>query len=122
MTTIQKQAAPKFFMPKAKSEEIGEQGWQSIRERHHGKDKRIFSLTWRHNGELYHAEVGKTIQHIGERVGEVITILEGTNCYMVCTVFRGVLGNDVPIYVGDNEYISHVEFAPMESSRSADTV
>jgi hypothetical protein len=102
-------SATKFFVPHARDEAMAEDVWQKLRDRHGSTDQRIYSLMWRHKGVTYEGEVGKRIRAFGENAGDVVAIIRGHSCFMVFTVFRGIL-RDVPVMVGDNEYMGHMEF------------
>lgn len=94
----------KFFIPAAKDEKNAEDIWNATKkfaEQNLGwpvTNRRIFSLTYEHEGKVYHSEVGKPDQRIGELV---IAILE-SDTYLVCTSNRGVLRGE-PILVGKEE-------------------
>lgn len=100
----------KFFVPHAADEAMALDVWQKLRNRYGSTDQKIHSLTWEHKGVTHRAEVGKAIERFGENAGPVIVILRSHSCYMVFTAFRGVLG-DVPVMVGDDEYLHHTEFS-----------
>jgi hypothetical protein len=93
-----------FFIPYAKDAEQQTEVYEGIRKfvsESMGADlspRRIFSLTYRHEGKNYHAEVGQTHSLNGE---PVIAILyeQMRDLYYVCTPNRGVLG-DIPILAG----------------------
>lgn len=103
----------KFFLPAADDETQAENVYDSIKkfaEEQTGwrtTPRRIFSLSYRHEGKDYHAEIGKVHGRIGEIV---IAILETNNrCFLVCSPNRCVLRGE-PMLVGDNEVRELVDF------------
>lgn len=88
---------------------MAEEEWRKLRDRYGTTDQRIYSLTWEHKHLIHEAEVGKQIQKFPEPAGPVIAIIRARHCFMVFTVFRGIL-RDVAVMVGDDEYIHHTEF------------
>lgn len=70
-------------------------------------DRRIFSITYIHDGTRYHAEVGQP--HDGE---PVIAILKAKDygLYYVCTLNRGAAKGN-PILVGEPDTTATVDFA-----------
>jgi hypothetical protein len=101
----------KFFIPAAKSPEDGEHVFKSIFDfaKSNGipviEGRRIFRITFHHNGVNQEAEVGRIFQPMGE---PVVAILKGIT-YLVCTTTRGVARGE-PIMVGDNEIRAFEDF------------
>lgn len=69
-------------------------------------DRRIFSIDFKHDGVLYHSEVGKDDPRVKE---PVVAILESTGLFYVCTPNRGVARGE-PVFVGTNEIIKIIDF------------
>jgi hypothetical protein len=72
-------------------------------------NRRIYKITYRHNGKYHEAEVGKTCDTNNE---PIIAILE-SNAYLVCTPSRGVISG-MPIFVGNQEAWDVVDFEKEE--------
>jgi hypothetical protein len=109
MSEMKRIERPKFFFPYAKDASMGEEEWRKLRDRYGTTEQRIYRLRWEHKNVIHEAEVGKQIQQFPEPAGPVIAIIRGHQCFMVFTAFRGIL-RDVPVIVGNDEYIEHVEF------------
>ena len=101
----------KFFIPGAKDDQQAKEvyaetktlaettlGW-SVTER------RIFAITYLHEGREYHAEVGQP----DPRVGETVMVILESNAYLLCTKIRGVLWG-VPVLVGHEEVLEITDF------------
>lgn len=104
----------KFFIPPYTSDdkpELSEEVYVSIRKfaeenlKWNITERRIFSVTYRHEGKEYYAEVGK----IEQRTGELICAILESITYLVCTPNRGVLRGE-PVLVGKEEIRSIVDF------------
>lgn len=101
----------KFFVPAAKDDKNAEKVYDSIKKFAKETtgwdvaDRRIFSITYRHEGKEYHAEVGQADMRVGE---VVVAILESTT-YLVCTPNRGVVRGG-PILVGKDEVFAARDF------------
>jgi hypothetical protein len=99
----------KFFLPKAKNAREAEQLYEASRkfcEQQTGckiRDRRVYSLRYRHNGQEYFAQVGS----LDYTEGLVLCIFESEVTYFVCTPNRGVLRGP-PVLVGREE-VSDVE-------------
>jgi len=82
-----------FFIPAAKDEEESEGVYKSIKDfarqtlGWNVTERRIFSLTYQHEGERYYVEVGKP----DPRVREIVVAILESNAYLVCTYNRGVV-------------------------------
>ncbi len=104
----------KFFIPFAQSDEEALSVYGSIRDflsdtiGAEFSDRQFLSLHYRHDGNEYFAEVGKTHTLNGETV---IAILHNPKArlYYVCTPNRGVAG-DMPILVGEGDVKGIVHF------------
>lgn len=100
-----------FFLPHASEEVDEEENYQAIRkflsENAPGqpKDRRIYELTYTHDGEEHTATVGEPHPVTGE---DVIAIFE-SSCWLICTPSRGVLGG-VPIMASKGHSDRVVEF------------
>jgi len=101
----------KFFIPHAKDKKQAEKVLQGIikfAKQEIGwniTNRRIFSLSYTHEGKKYHSEVGKLDDLVNE---EVIAILESTT-YFVCTPNRGVI-RGMPVLVGKEEAEEIIDF------------
>ena len=101
----------KFFIPHAKDNKQAEEVLQNVKK--FAKEtigwnitnRRIFSLSYTHEGKKYHSEVGKPDDRVGE---EVMAILESYT-YFVCTPNRGVLRGE-PVLVGKEEADRIIDF------------
>lgn len=92
----------KFFIPTIEPENaedflensvirfIETQGFKIIR------DKRIYSITFKHNGKLFTDTVGKISLSNNE---SIFVILETEQMYLVCTTNRGILRGE-PMITG----------------------
>ena len=93
-----------FFIPLADSDESRDQTYDGIK-KHVGEemgatfsDRRIYSISWNHDGKLYEAEVGKDTRFNGELVCAIL-YEPFRDLYHVCTINRGVLRGG-PILAG----------------------
>ena len=68
-------------------------------------ERRIFSISYRHDGMDYYVEVGEP----DPRIGELVLVILESNTYLVCTPNRGVL-RGMPILVGQNEVKRIIDF------------
>lgn len=104
----------KFFIPLAEDEEQEKRVYRSIIEYLRTEsgavvsERRVFSLSYRHKGTDYYAEVGKNEQPNGELVIAII-FDESRNLYLVCTPNRGVARGG-PILVGAHDVLSVIDF------------
>ena len=101
----------KFFIPHAKETKEAERVFASIAEFNKvpKQDKRIFKISYSHNGKRMTAEVGKPVDEYYKENGDVIAILQHDNLILVCLPNRGVL-NGSPILVGFDEFSTHIEY------------
>jgi len=105
--------AVKFFIPFAEDEAQTEEVYNATKEFATQQtgwgvvDRRIFSLSYKHDGKRYLAEVGQ----IDERVNEpIIAILESDNsAYLICATNRGVLRGG-PIMITKGWVTSSIDF------------
>jgi hypothetical protein len=103
---------PQFFVPVTESHTESERVWHAIRDFSanskgwEATNRRVYSVAFRHDGELFHATVGEILAPVGE---VVCAILEVETCWMVCTPNRGVIRGG-PILIGIPESV--VDFAP----------
>ena len=108
---LRKDKIMKFFIPDVEDVDEAEKIYDAIKK--FAKmtlgwdvtDRRIFKISYRHNGNYYDAEVGKILKVNRE---EVIAILE-SNAYLICTPTRGVI-RDMPLLVGGDSAISVTDF------------
>jgi hypothetical protein len=97
----------KFFIPLADNEQQAEEVYTGIKKfakenlAWNIQDDRIYSLSYRYNGQKYFARVSEveTLTH-----DFVVAILK-SNAYLICTKNRGVLRGE-PILVGYQDAIS----------------
>ena len=92
----------KFFIPAADSPEQAERVLAAVAQ-HVGypvPSKRIYSVSYVHNGQAMTATVGEFPDPYYRAPGPVVCILETPTCLAVCTHGRGVGRGDGPIYVG----------------------
>ncbi|MGV8017875.1 MAG: hypothetical protein AB2L26_06780 [Ignavibacteria bacterium] len=106
----------KFFIPGAKDENQQNEIYNAIikfAEEQSGwkvTDRKIYSIKYKHDGNVYLDVVGKHEVKNGREDGEIVfAILKSEVTYLVCTPHRCVLGG-VPIYVGENDVISVEDF------------
>ncbi len=94
----------KFFIPHSNDESEAISVYQGIKSFAETQTswtisgRRIYSISYRHEGKKYTATVGERENRVGE---EVIAILDSVT-YLVCTPNRGVIRGE-PILVGKAE-------------------
>lgn len=100
-----------FFIPHAKSSEEAESVFASISKFNNIPitEKRVFKVSYEHNGKRMIAEVGKSVDNYYKADGEVIAILERDKLLCVCLPNRGVLRGS-PILVGVDQFSTHIEY------------
>lgn len=96
----------KFFVPHAESDEQAISDYKSIKEFAEKQtwsilDNKIYKIKYRHNGKIYHAQVGEKSDFIQDLV---LAIFE-SNAYLICTTNRGGIRGE-PILVGKSDIIS----------------
>ncbi|OYQ68016.1 hypothetical protein B9G53_00365 [Pseudanabaena sp. SR411] len=104
----------KFFIPASKSPEQEKKVYEEIKTFLHQEldakfsERRVRILQWKHDGNQYEAEVGKTTSFNGEIV---IAILyeNGRDLYHVCTPNRGVLRGG-SILAGGQSVFGNIDF------------
>lgn len=104
----------KFFIPHAEDTNQGSRVYSGIKDflgnglNATFSDRKIFSLSYTHNGQKLYAEVGKIDPLEGE---EVIAILyePGRRLYHICTPNRGVI-RGMSILAGESDVRSVVDF------------
>ncbi len=101
-----------FFIPKMENKDEESKLYDSIKKfakettGRDIRDRKIYSIKWRHGREDCEAQVGE-IQH---RQGEIVmAILESEAIYLVCTWNRGVRRGE-PLLVGRQELLSITDF------------
>jgi len=100
-----------FFVPAAEDEKQAEEVYSGIKAfarqtlGWNTTERRIFGLTYQHEGERYFVEVGKP----DTRIGEIVLAILESNSYLVCTYSRGVVRGE-PILVGTNEVVDVRDF------------
>lgn len=104
----------RFFVPGAKDADEEEQVRTAVvqfakRQGFDVTDRRIFRLSYRHNGQHYVAEVGKPDSLTGAPVVVMILEMRDRSRYLVCTPNRGVL-RGLPILVGQASVLSITDF------------
>ena len=101
---------PRFFVPGAINDEQAEKKYDSIKAFVDAPidDRRIYSLTYLHDGNRYHAEVGLPHLLNGEPVEAILKKRE-YGLYYVCTLNRGVARGG-PILIGEHDVISAEDF------------
>ena len=101
----------KFFIPYTESCEEAERTFTTIA-KSIGADptqKKIFKITYEHNGKEMSAEVGKYAdRYYQEPMPEVIAILKHGQSYCICLPERGI-AKGTPILVGASRHSTHVE-------------
>lgn len=95
---------PKFFLPSARDEEMGEKAYLEIKanvEGHPWKiaSDRIFAVDHKHDGKLIHSEVGEIEPENGETVVAIFRAIDGP--FLVCTTNRGVARGLPMLTAGD---------------------
>jgi hypothetical protein len=101
----------KFFIPGAKNAQQAEEVYaatKNVAETTLGgsvTDRRIFAITYQHEGREYRAEVGQ----LDPRVDETVMVILESNAYLVCTKTRGVLWG-APVLVGHEEVLGIIDF------------
>ena len=65
------------------------------------QERRIYGLTYRHNGKQYNVKVGDVHPFNGELVIAIFRQERPSGCYLICTANRGVVRRG-PILVGDD--------------------
>jgi len=107
----------KFFIPEIDDSQDAEKLYEATRrfaERQtsfRATPRRIFSLSYHHEGKDYYSEVGKIHARIGEAV---LVILETKTLadqivYLVCSANRSVLRGE-PMLVGEGEVYQVADF------------
>jgi hypothetical protein len=96
----------KFFIPNAKDDYQAQEIFEGILNYNNciiGKilDRKIHSITYKHNNKKYTATVGSYEKRTNE---QIIAILE-SNSFLICTPNRGV-NSGIPILVGYDEILS----------------
>lgn len=96
----------KFFVPAANDSEQAESVYSSFAKFIGApiNDKRIWKLSWRHNGIINTCEIGNEIQGDARFKGEpVLAIFDCDYVLMICTPNRGGVRGD-PILAGKDMY------------------
>jgi hypothetical protein len=103
----------KFFIPHAENEAQAEEVYAGIKRivlketlNETIKERRIYSIRFRHDGVNYVATVGDIFERLGE---PVIALLEGTALFHLCTPSRAVVKGG-PYFIGREEVTSITEF------------
>jgi hypothetical protein len=101
----------KFFIPDIDDPDLEKKTYEAIKSFAKTtlgwdvSERRIFSITYTHDGRQQYAEVGKVCKVNNEMV---FAILE-SNAYLICTLTRGVI-RGMPLLVGDNDTIAVQDF------------
>ncbi len=100
-----------FFVPAAESPEQAERVYDAIAKFNGASvtNKRIFALSWRHNGKDMSCKVGEPLPSYYQTGAEpVLAILDCGALYKVCTPSRGGLGGEA-VLAGKN-HDSHATY------------
>lgn len=104
----------KFFFPDAVDDDQAERVLAATARFNHREvpppHERLRSLTYKHNGETYFAEVGKPVHDYYRATGPVLAIFAG-NPLLICLLDRGVRRGE-PIYVNARAVIDSEFFEP----------
>lgn len=104
----------KFFIPAAKDKDQEDRVYNSIKQflkdelGANMSERKIFSLSYKHNGNNYYAEVGKN-DEIEKDVVIAILYEKTRDLYHICTPNRGVV-RGMSILVGAHDAISVTDF------------
>lgn len=96
----------KFFVPAANDREHSQEVYEKIRQfvAAPHQERRISSLSWRHNGMQMQCYVGGHLPgHYRTGDEPVCAIFDCDNLYKICTTNRGVLRGE-PVYAGKDEH------------------
>ena len=108
---------PQFSVPHAADADEAERVWQDTKafmENEGGytvNDRRIYTVSYSHNGKKYKDVVGEINALVGEKV---LVILDVQSLFLVCTKNRGVFRGE-PFMVGKRWNTSETEFEPSET-------
>ncbi len=108
---------PQFFVPHVADAAEAERIWQNTKafmENNEGytvNDRRIYAVSYSHDGKNYKDVVGEINALVGE---EVLVILDAQALFLVCTKNRGLLRGG-PFMVGKHSNTSETEFLPSET-------
>ena len=97
----------KFFIPAAEGEEQTKSIYESIIKFAEQslcwkiKHEKIFSIKYKHNGQVYYAKVGEKENLTGDLV---LAILK-SQAYLICSISHGFL-KGLPILVGPQDIIN----------------
>ena len=103
--------APRFFVPHAEDDAQAERVWESTRQfmleqGYTVLDRRIYSVTYTHNGKRCHDVVGQRSAAVPE---DTLVILDAGSVFLCCTANRGVLRGG-PIMAGKHWDTTAQEF------------
>ena len=105
---------PTLFVPHAVDRTEAESVRESTRKfmesggYHVATDRRIYSVSYTHNGKKYRDVVGRPSGLTGE---EVLVILDAGTVFLSCSANRGVLRGD-PVLIGKHWDTREREFTP----------
>jgi hypothetical protein len=100
----------KFFLPHAENDEQAERGFASIAQ-FIGvpvPTKRIYKLSYKHNGFTFEVEVGKVAPEYYEEGQQKVIAIFNDGYYRICLPLRGVI-RGIPILAG-HHVTDHIEF------------
>lgn len=107
-------SVPTFFVPHTKDRDQAERLREACQKflRDHGyevvMDRRIYSVSYSHDGKKYRDVIGQTSGLTGE---EVLVIFDGGNLFLSCSENRGVLRGE-PVLIGKHWDTREREFTP----------
>ena len=105
--------AMKFFIPQADNIEQSERVYSAIAEfigaTIQETSKRVYSITYKHNGKTMVAVVGEVCDPYYEEADPIVAAIFKGNPYKICLKDRGV-ERGVPIFVSHNFIISESFF------------
>jgi hypothetical protein len=106
---------PTFFVPHAEDRQEAERVREAARKflldhGYHPTDRRIYSVSYSHDGKKYRDVVGQPSGLVGE---DVLVIFDAGNVFLSCTANRGVLRGE-PVLIGKHWDTREREFAPEE--------
>lgn len=101
----------KFFVPHAENDQQAEKVWGGVKKNMEDQgfevsDRRIYSISYTHNGKHLVATVG---EQDGYGDGEVLVLLESSSVYLCCTPQRGVVRGG-PILIGKDTGTTVTDF------------
>lgn len=104
----------KFFVPHAADDEQALRVWDSVRaflaeQGISTADRKVWKLSFRHNGKHYSEEVGRVAADLREEVLIILKAADNYPLYYVCSANRGVARGE-PYLVGVDEFTHATDF------------